>query len=173
MTSGSIGDRLKELAGDGSVNGFAKRCGIPGTTMRQYFEGSIPGADKMAQIAERTGVSLVWLITGSGLKYPLASEISQAERSGGFSEAQAPYAAGPDPELFGRIVDVVDRVHREEQVRLQKIDLGRISAEKYAEISAAAADRDEWPALLDLLAVRLRRVLRAAAVDPASSKRGA
>ncbi|MBR7517923.1 hypothetical protein KC217_19800, partial [Mycobacterium tuberculosis] len=37
-----------------------------------------------------------------------------------------------DPELFGRVVDRVSRVYREEGVRLSDIDLGRIAAERYA-----------------------------------------
>ncbi len=66
MTSNSIADRLRELAGSGSTNAFAKKCGLPATSIRQYLEGSIPGADKVAQIAERNGVSLLWLVTGQG-----------------------------------------------------------------------------------------------------------
>ncbi len=60
----TIADRLRELVGDASVLGFAKRCGIPGSSMRQYLDGTVPGADKAAQIAERNGVSLLWLVTG-------------------------------------------------------------------------------------------------------------
>lgn len=158
----NISDRLKELVGDGSVNSCAKRWGISGTGLRSYLEGSIPSADKAARIAERAGVSLVWLISGSGPK---------TAQSEGFSESQAPYLAGPDPELLGRIVDVIFEVHAEGGVRLPNVEIGRMAAEKYSEIAREAVDRDEWPALLDLLAVRLRRSLRAAAARPTDTER--
>lgn len=159
----SIADRLKELVGDGSVNGYAKQWGVSGTGLRSYLEGSIPSADKAARIADKAGVSLVWLITGTGPKWS----------SNGFSETQAPYSTGPDPELLGRIVDVIERVHAEFSVRLPSIEKGRLVAEKYAELAKEAGHPDEWPALLDLLAIRLRRSLRAAISDPSTTKREA
>lgn len=64
----SIASRLRELVGDGSVNGLAKQWGVSGTGLRSYLEGSIPSADKAARIAEKAGVSLLWLITGQGPK---------------------------------------------------------------------------------------------------------
>lgn len=64
MTDGGITARLKELMGTSRRAAFARKCGIPDSSMRQYLEGSIPGADKAAQIAERNGVSLLWLVTG-------------------------------------------------------------------------------------------------------------
>jgi transcriptional regulator with XRE-family HTH domain len=161
----SITDRLKELMGGASVLGFAKRCGIPGTTMRQYLAGSVPGADKAAQIAERTGVSLVWLVTGRG---PKAADAVEAT-----SPVSARAEGAPDPELFGRVVDRVARVYRDEGVRLAEIDLGRIAAERFAEVLDLATDQDEWPALLDVVASRVRKAIRAAAADPTSVKRQA
>lgn len=156
----SIADRLVELMGTGSVLGFAKRCGVPATTMRQYLAGSVPSADKAAQIAERTGVSLIWLINGTGPKVGEPAEIVSR-------------GSAPDPELFGRVVDRIARVHRDESVRLADVDLGRMAAERYAEIIDLAGDPDEWPALLDLIGTRVRRAIRAAAADPMNVKREA
>lgn len=34
--------------------------------MRKYLNGSTPGVDKAAQIAEANGVTLLWLATGKG-----------------------------------------------------------------------------------------------------------
>lgn len=169
VDTAGFAERLRIALSGRTVQWLADNAGISYSTVRKYLDGSSPTVDKAASLARALGCSLDWLATGQDGQ--LAPSVSAA--APGFSEAQASYAAGPDPELLGRIVDVVDRVHREEQVRLQKIDLGRISAEKYSEISSAAADRDEWPALLELLAVRLRRALRAAATDPTSVKREA
>lgn len=70
MTIDSIADRLRQLVGSGSTNAFAKKCELPATSIRQYLDGSIPGADKAAQIAERNDVSLLWLVTGQGPMRP-------------------------------------------------------------------------------------------------------
>lgn len=77
----SIADRLRELVGDQSVNGLAKQWGLSGTGLRAYIEGSIPSADKAARIAEKAGVSLVWLVTGVGPK-ERNQEVSHPEISG-------------------------------------------------------------------------------------------
>lgn len=45
---------------------FARKCGIRESLLRKYLAGSMPGADKAAQIASRNGVTLDWLVTGEG-----------------------------------------------------------------------------------------------------------
>ena len=92
-------------------------------------------------------------------------------------ETQADLASAPavalDGDLMGRVVDVIERVYGDLGVRLPRIDLGRLAAEKYAEIAEDAEDVEEWPALLDLLGKRLKRSLLASAADPTSIKREA
>lgn len=173
MTADGITGRLHELMGEEGPAAFARKCGIPDSSMRQYLKGSIPGADKAAQIADRNGVTLQWLITGEGPQFPAAAGAPPPAAAPGFAEDQAPYSAGPDPELFGRIVDRIAKVHREEGVRLADIDLGRLAAERYAEIVGLAADPEEWPGFLEVIAARVRKAIRAAAADPANVKREA
>ena len=60
----NFSDRIKSALKGESVNAFAKKCGISETMMRGYTKGSIPGIDKAQIIAEKAGVSLLWLITG-------------------------------------------------------------------------------------------------------------
>jgi phage repressor protein C with HTH and peptisase S24 domain len=60
--------RLRELIGDGSVNSFAKRCGLNTSLVQQYLNGSTPSLEKAALIAEVCGVSLEWLASGRGHK---------------------------------------------------------------------------------------------------------
>ena len=56
--------RVKTLIGLGSVTAFAKKCEIPASSMQKYINGSIPGIDKVIKIAEATGRSVQWLVTG-------------------------------------------------------------------------------------------------------------
>lgn len=64
----SFAVRLQDIMGDTPFLTFAKKCGVPQNSIRQYLNGSVPGIDKAAAIAEANGVSLEWLITGKGLK---------------------------------------------------------------------------------------------------------
>lgn len=163
----TIEARIRELVGKGSVNGFAKTVGLPTATIRQYLEGSIPGAEKAAQIAERCNVSLVWLITGEG---PKARQSSVDDKSKVIVPTKGLLI---DPELFGRVLDRVSRAYRETGMRASDIDKGRVAAEKYSEIIGQAGNEDEWPALLDLMEVRLKRALQTAVNAPGQTKREA
>lgn len=162
--SATLSDRLREVV-VGSKNAFAKKCGFSETVLRQYMEGSIPSAEKAAKIADVAGVELRWLVTGEGPKF--RSDVSEK------SEESAPRSITLDRELFGHIVDRISRTYKAEGIRLSELDLGRIAAEKYPEIAAFNAPRDEWQPLLDLLAIRLRKEINAAVAEPGSGKASA
>lgn len=57
-------DRLKLLLGETAETVFARRCNVPPSSMRKYLNGSVPGIDKVIKIAEATGKSVQWLVTG-------------------------------------------------------------------------------------------------------------
>ena len=60
-------ERLKIAKGRVSANAFAQQCGISESVFRKYLSGaSVPGADKLVDIARVADVSLVWLATGEG-----------------------------------------------------------------------------------------------------------
>lgn len=60
-------DRLQRAKAGMSTNAFAQKCGISESIFRKYLAGiSVPGADKLVDIARASGVSLVWLATGQG-----------------------------------------------------------------------------------------------------------
>jgi len=60
-------DRLQRAKGGLSTNAFAQKCGISESIFRKYLAGvSVPGADKLVDIARAGRVSLVWLATGQG-----------------------------------------------------------------------------------------------------------
>lgn len=62
-----FGSRLKiALAGE-SIHAFAQRSGISDSSLRSIVKrGAMPAADTALQIAELTGVSVQWLVTGEG-----------------------------------------------------------------------------------------------------------
>ena len=49
---------------DGNVSEFAKDMTMSDRTVNKYLKGSMPGADKLLEIAKRGGVSTDWLLTG-------------------------------------------------------------------------------------------------------------
>ncbi|MFX8546782.1 hypothetical protein ABTM05_19185, partial [Acinetobacter baumannii] len=75
--------------------------------------------------------------------------------------------------FFGRVVDRVTRTYRAENVPIQPVDLGRMSAEYYSATNMLVSSPDDWPEVLDLIETRVRRSIRASIADPANVKRGA
>lgn len=162
--------RVRELIGDGSARSFAHRVGINEGTLRSILKGSIPQVDTLAEIAAGAGVEFKWLALGEGPKISETFRVVQQITR----YADSPPLPKPlDPELFGRVVERIARVYREEGVRLPDIDLGRIAAERYAEVTELSAEPDEWPMFLEIIANRIRKALQAAAIDPSSVKREA
>lgn len=72
----TFADRLRQLIGTESVNGFATRCGIREGSIRQYLEGAMPRTDKLAKIAVANHVSVDWLATDRGpMRYDQARQL--------------------------------------------------------------------------------------------------
>lgn len=60
-----FGERLREAMAGQSNLAFAKKCGLSETVIRGYLSGkTYPGVDKLPAIAEATGKSIEWLVTG-------------------------------------------------------------------------------------------------------------
>jgi transcriptional regulator with XRE-family HTH domain len=47
----------------------ARRLGIPHATVRNYYQGRLPAAEVLIKIAAETGISLNWLLLGTGEMY--------------------------------------------------------------------------------------------------------
>ncbi len=47
----------------------ARRLNIPHATVRNYYQGRLPAPEVLIKIANETGVSLNWLLIGTGDKY--------------------------------------------------------------------------------------------------------
>ncbi|MFG1207048.1 helix-turn-helix domain-containing protein [Xanthobacter flavus] len=151
-------ERIASLIGDEEPFKWAKRAGIaPATFDRLWNGGAMPKVETLVRISAKTGASLDWLVRGEGaLSAPATS-------AGGTM----------DEELMGRVTDAIVRLYKEERVSLAPIDLGRLSARKYDEIVATAADADERAAMLKLVITQLRNELRSASVQPGTGKRSA
>ena len=61
--------RLKRAFENQSMAVVARRLGIPHATVRNYYQGRLPAAEVLIKIAAETGVSLNWLLLGTGEMY--------------------------------------------------------------------------------------------------------
>lgn len=66
----ALADRIREAARElGSLNQLAEVTGIPRRTLGNWLKGTQPKPDALERIAQKTGVSLEWLVSGDGGKY--------------------------------------------------------------------------------------------------------
>lgn len=61
--------RLLKTFDDASMAEVARRLRIPHATVRNYYQGRLPAPEVLIKIANETGVSLNWLLTGTGDMY--------------------------------------------------------------------------------------------------------
>lgn len=164
---------------DYSQSQFAAAIGASLATVQALESGrNSPSGVTLTKIAA-LGFSPTWILIGRG---------SMGLDDGGVAEAGqelgAPFeryaetvdvfrTATPstDPELFGRVVDAIQRLYRDEHTHIPGVDLGRLAATKYDEIIAATADPDERMKMVKLIAVQLRNELRSRVAHPTTGKR--
>ncbi len=64
-------DRLSLVIGDESICSFALRANLSPPVIKKYVENdSTPNVERLVAIAEAAGVTVEWLATGKGPKYP-------------------------------------------------------------------------------------------------------
>ena len=61
--------RLGQVFDGASMAVVARRLGIPHATVRNYYQGRLPAPEVLIKIAAETGVSLNWLLIGTGEMY--------------------------------------------------------------------------------------------------------
>lgn len=72
----SFSDRLVEAFGGASMAEIARRLELPHSTIRNYVQHNrLPSAEVLVTIANRTNVSLHWLLTGEGEKSARSSKL--------------------------------------------------------------------------------------------------
>ncbi|WP_425318672.1 XRE family transcriptional regulator [Pseudomonas nitroreducens] len=69
--------RLVQIAG--SANALAKMTGISQSGIQRYLKGGEPTRKMLITLAECTGVSLLWLMTGEGAERARQAETQEAE----------------------------------------------------------------------------------------------
>lgn len=155
--------RMAVAAGGGNQE-VARKSRIPLSTLNSALAGlSDIRSSGLAAVARATGHSLDWIMFGEEAGRPASDAVSSVD-------------AGEvviDREIFGRVVDAIQRLYKDEHVGLSGVDLGRIAAEKYEEIAAATGDPGERLAMVKLMVVQLRKDLTEAATAPGSGKRSA
>ena len=62
----TLATRLRELLRGQSVNAFAKKCGVPESSMRLYMAGTQPRPATLMKIANANGVTTDWLAGRKG-----------------------------------------------------------------------------------------------------------
>src|SRR4051794_17049394 len=62
-------ERLRRTFGNGSMAVVARRLGVPHATVRNYYQGRLPAPEVLIKIAAETGISLNWLLLGTGEMY--------------------------------------------------------------------------------------------------------
>ncbi|PZO81644.1 MAG: hypothetical protein DI629_03650 [Mesorhizobium amorphae] len=91
----TFAERLLLAMGSEKALPFAKRAGVPNSTLRSYtHEGKEPGLDNLVALARATSVNVAWLATGEG-HMRLLSEPRQALQS----QSQALASSEPAPEM--------------------------------------------------------------------------
>jgi len=69
MNNKEFVERLNIAFDHATVADVARRLNIPHASARNYFHGRLPAPDVLIKIANVTGVSLNWLLAGTGDRY--------------------------------------------------------------------------------------------------------
>ncbi|BAF88122.1 putative helix-turn-helix XRE-family like protein [Azorhizobium caulinodans ORS 571] len=154
-----LGTRLKEvLKRVGGLRQASTIVGYKAEQIAKWRDGNArPPFYALQTLAKAAGVSLDW--------------IAGTETSPGAPIVERSPAVSVDDELMGRITDAIARLYKDERVGLAPIDLGRLTARKYAEVVAATDDAAERLAMIKLIVTQLRADLRSTAEAPGTGKR--
>lgn len=143
---------------------MSSRLGLGQNSWQRLEAGlNAPSGETLLAISE-LGYDPTWVLTGSGTMRREPSNAPTLDQSD---------SAGIDEELFARITDAIVRLYKDEQVSISPMDLGRLSARKYAEITSATGASEERRLMVKLIAAQLRAALQAAAAEPGTGKRSA
>lgn len=95
MTETTFAQRI-EIALSGEKPGsFAKRTGIGDSTIRRYLAGTMPGVDKLLELATALGVTLDWLAAERGPMRPG----DQQPQYMAYQETALPFGFVPVPKI--------------------------------------------------------------------------
>lgn len=112
-----LSPRLKLIFPGKTPAEIASDLGIPEPTVESYFEGHLPAGQELLRIHERTGVSLVWLLTNKGPQWaaPAAApggEIQGVSQENGSTSQPRNEAVAQSPERRVRAEDQLNRLDK-------------------------------------------------------------
>lgn len=141
-------ERLRSVVNGEGVEVLSAKSGVAASTIRNYLKGTVPGIDKIVQIAISTGTSVRWLATGEGPR-DSASEIGQSMGT------QPEQGAGP-------MLQIVDRDHLDDSalVLLPRLDV---------QLSAGPGALPTGENVRDFAAFEVS-YLKAAGINPSAAK---
>jgi len=86
-------------------------------------------------------------------------EVRKSVSNKGLSEAQKPLKEA-DTDLLSRVFETVSNVYKELNIRVPIRVLGELAGQKHNEIIAASTDSAEWPSMIKLMALQLKKELQ-------------
>ncbi|HMW70064.1 MAG TPA: hypothetical protein PKD44_11595 [Nitrosomonas sp.] len=137
-----LGDRIKEIVASDHVKAFARRCGVPESSIRSYIlNQKRPGTDALINISFATGVTIDWLVMGRGIKY--VKDLKEAKKMLEGAQPRAsdllpgmlePYRSRLDTlhEYLTQISDEKDRSRIIEDIILRAEELKRVDELEHA-----------------------------------------
>ena len=106
---------------NGNAREFARKTGIPYSTLQGYFHKRLPKAEYLALMAEKVGLNITWLLTGMGEML--------LDESGILGEPQADLSI--DLEVLHRIIKWVEEYLARENKNLAPDKKARFIALAY------------------------------------------
>lgn len=121
--------RLNTAFDNASMADVARRLKMPHATVRNYYQGRLPAPEILIKIADETGVSLNWLLIGTGNMY---------------AGDTAPIGLGRF--LEEKIGEIIDRKLAAKAVGIQ--DLGVVDQSAVFDVEAAVLRLDDPQAVM-------------------------
>lgn len=159
-----LAERLVAVRGARGRSEFASRLSVNVNTYAAYEKSArTPDIEFFNHLSRIEEIDLHWLLTGNG---PMKLDGRDGDRE---------IASGKPTHgvFFARVLNAVQKAHKDVGIRLPITDHGEIAAAKYDEYIAMASDPDdeeERIALMNLLRTRLRKELQIQIAEPGTDK---
>lgn len=118
-----FGLRLREVFGNAKNVDIARKLGVSQAGVKNYLKGRVPGADTLVLIADLTGCSVHWLLTGKGPKFLTMKDRDEDTVPSGSPAVESPqHESGPaESDSYARILAAQNRVIIEQNNRIIEI----------------------------------------------------
>ncbi len=145
--------------------------GISTDQLAKYVKAEAqPRWETLVRLAAPHGINLNWLATGEG---PMRLTEADAAWDRAVGSLPAPASRAADDQLLAQIVRGIEEVYRQENARVNAVQLVQTSVRVLDDLVAAYETHEERIIGLKGMLQQLRRDLRQAPDNAASSKRSA